>query len=80
MQAKLALDEAELGRRDEPAVRHADAVERAVEIGVPEIEEVGELWKARREIVRRLRAASSFPTPPRKSRRRRSRRRWPWRA
>ena len=51
MQPELAFDKAELGGRDQSPVRHANAVERAVEIGVPEAEEVGELGKARGEIV-----------------------------
>ena len=51
MQPELALDEAELCRRDQPAVRHANAEERAVEIGVPEIEEVEELGEVRGEVV-----------------------------
>ena len=51
MQPELALDEAELCRRDQPPVRHANAEERAVEIGVPEIEEVEELGEARGEVV-----------------------------
>src|SRR5437867_384914 len=51
MQAELAFDEAELRRRDQPPVRHANAIERAVEIRVPEIEEVSELGEAGREVV-----------------------------
>src|SRR6185312_1052582 len=51
MQAELALDEAEFGWRDEPAMRHANAVERTIEIGVPEIEEVGQSGEARRDVV-----------------------------
>ena len=51
VQPELARDEAELGRRDQAPMHHANAIERAVEIGRPEIEEVGELGKARREVV-----------------------------
>src|SRR5262245_27487176 len=51
VQPELAFDKAEFGGRDQPPVRHANAVERAVEIGVPEAEEIGELGKARGEIV-----------------------------
>src|SRR5262245_31093216 len=51
MQPELAVDEVELGRRDQPAMRDAHTVERAVKIGFPEIEKAGELGKARREIV-----------------------------
>ena len=51
MQPELAVDEIELGRRDQAAMRDPHAIERAVEIGRPEIEEVDELGKARRKIV-----------------------------
>src|SRR5262245_56322256 len=51
MQPELAADEAELRGRDQPAMRHSHAIERAVEIGLPKIEELDELGKARREIV-----------------------------
>ena len=51
MQPEHAVDEVELGRRDQPAMRHPHAIERAVKIGLPEIEKVDELGKARREIV-----------------------------
>ena len=45
------MDEVELGRRDQPAMSDAHAIERAVEIGLPEPEEVGKLGKERRHIV-----------------------------
>jgi hypothetical protein len=51
VQTELALDEAELRRRDQPPMCDANAVQRAVEIGVPEIEEVEELGEARGEVV-----------------------------
>ena len=51
VQPELALDEAELLRRDQAPVRHADAIERTFEIGGPKAEEIGEPWEARREIV-----------------------------
>src|SRR5262245_57815179 len=51
MQPEFAFDKAEVGGRNQPTVRHANAVERAVEIGVPEAEEIGELGEARGEIV-----------------------------
>jgi hypothetical protein len=51
MPQELAIDEAELARRDQPTVRNANAVQRAVEISVPKIEKVDELWEAGREVV-----------------------------
>src|SRR5687767_3262623 len=51
MQAKLAFDEGELGRRDQPPMRDPDTIERAVEIGGPEVQKIRKLGKARREIV-----------------------------
>src|SRR6476659_2005259 len=51
MQAELAVDEVEFRWRDQPAMRHAHAIERAVEVCLPELEEVGELGKARRHII-----------------------------
>src|SRR3990170_6335975 len=51
VQPELAFDETELGRRYQPPMRHANAVQRAVEIGVPEIEEVEELGEAWGEVV-----------------------------
>ena len=51
MQAEFAGHEAELGRLDQPPMRDQHAVERAVEIAIPEIEEVDELREARRDIV-----------------------------
>ena len=55
MQPELAPDEAELRGRNQPPMRHADPVKRAIEIRRPEIEEVGELgetwrrgWSGRR--------------------------------
>jgi hypothetical protein len=48
VQPELALNEVELLRRDQSAMRDANAVERAVKIDRPEIEKIGELGEARR--------------------------------
>ena len=45
------MDEIELHRRDQSAIRHPHAKERAIEISHPEPKKVGELGKARRKIV-----------------------------
>src|SRR5262245_45039463 len=51
MEQELAIHEAEVTRRDQSPVRDSNAVERAVEIGIPEVEKVDEFGEARREVV-----------------------------
>jgi hypothetical protein len=51
VQPKLAVDRSNLGRLDEPSMRHGDRVQRAFQGLQPEIEELVERRKCRAEIV-----------------------------
>ena len=51
MQPELAVDRTDLGRLDQPGMRHGDRVQRALQGLQPEIEEFVERWKYRTEIV-----------------------------
>ena len=51
MQPELAVDGADLGRLDQPGMRHGDRVQRALELLQPEVEEFVEHRKVRAEVV-----------------------------
>src|SRR5262249_10799908 len=51
VQPELAVDRADLGRLDQPGMRHSDRVQRAFQGLQPEIEEFVEHRKCRAEIV-----------------------------
>src|SRR5215469_7406512 len=51
VQPELAVDRADLGRLDQPRMRHGDRVQRAFQGLQPEIEEFVERRKYRAEIV-----------------------------
>ena len=51
VQPEFALNEAELLRGDQPSMGDANPIERPIKIGGPEIQEIDEFRKVRREVV-----------------------------
>ena len=51
MQPEFAVDKAELSWGDQPPMRHAHPVERAIEVSSPEIQEVDKLREVGRQVV-----------------------------